>query len=157
MRLPSCKQDTTLRLSEPRLCAVLYSTPDLLFRNFLPCKTKISSFQQDQLTLFCQCWPAGGGVGGNHSLKDKPGWSGDWCVVSGTGALFVQLLVCLHCAHQGHIFFIEKSVLSRQSRHSITAKLFEKLPLLCLKFFFFSHNQNFWSTGSQLTGINNPP
>lgn len=144
--MPSPKQETTLCLSELRLCEVLHSTPDLLFRDFLPCKTsRISSFQQNKpMTLFYHPWPADGAVWGSHSLKVKPGWSGDWCVVGDSGESLMPFLCnCWFFFNVVHIKVTSCSLRSlfwrfafSQSRHSIAPKLINKLP-----FDFFLINQ----------------
>lgn len=97
--LSGSKQDTNLRLSGPASCVILRSTFDLLLRVFLPCKT-YRNFCPLQFPHFIRTnWWHFATITGrqvalsekSHPIKVKPRWY--------LSALFVQLLVCLHCAH----------------------------------------------------------
>lgn len=110
--LSGSKQDTNLRLSGPTSRVILRSTLDLLLRVFLPCKT-YRNFCPLQFPHFIRTnWWHFATITGHqaalseksHPIKVKPGWllvtALRLFVSLSLCALFVQLLVCLHCAHR---------------------------------------------------------
>lgn len=150
--IPSSKQDTSLCLSEPRLCALLQSTPDLLLRDFLPYKTS-SNFCPLKFPLFSKInwWHSFAITDQQVTLFGETIHSRSNQDDLETGALLVTVvnLWWLFCAAAG--LFTLCTSRSHLVRWDVCfGRLHSQSPAFLLKLLFVSHNQNFWST-SQLT------